>query len=44
MREELAGYDVAKDTIRIVPARPLPAALVKKLVKTCLSIHAAKEG
>ena len=44
MRDALAGYDVAKDTIRIVPERPLTAALVKKLVKTCLALHAAKKG
>ena len=29
----LKGYDVAKGTIRFQPEKPLPAALVRKLVK-----------
>lgn len=32
-RDELAGYDSAKGTIRFEPDKPLPAALVAKLVK-----------
>src|SRR5690349_8180960 len=39
MREELAGYDALKDTIKFTPDRPLPAALVKKLVKTRVALH-----
>lgn len=32
--DELAPYEVNNSTIRFDPARPLPAALVRKLVKT----------
>ena len=32
-RKELEGYDTSKGTIRFQPDRPLPAALVRKLVK-----------
>lgn len=42
MRDELASFDVAKDTIRFTPEEPLPAALVKKLVRRCMALHAAK--
>ena len=37
LRAALEGYDVAKDTIRFSPDRPLPAALVRKIVKTRLA-------
>ncbi|MDQ6622902.1 MAG: DUF1801 domain-containing protein [Verrucomicrobiota bacterium] len=32
--KELAGYELAKGTIRFSPEKPLPAQLVTKLVKT----------
>jgi uncharacterized protein YdhG (YjbR/CyaY superfamily) len=32
-QDELKGYDTGRGTIRFKPDRPLPAALVRKLVK-----------
>jgi uncharacterized protein YdhG (YjbR/CyaY superfamily) len=32
-KDELEGYDTGKGTIRFQPDKPLPAALVRKLVK-----------
>jgi uncharacterized protein YdhG (YjbR/CyaY superfamily) len=32
-RDELVGYDTSKGTIRFAPDKPLPTALVTKLVK-----------
>lgn len=41
--KELAPYDVAKGTIRFPINKPLPAALVRKLVKARLAENAARE-
>ena len=40
-REELTAYDISKGTIRFAPNRPLPVALVRKLVKTRIAEHQA---
>jgi uncharacterized protein YdhG (YjbR/CyaY superfamily) len=39
-RAELEGYDTSKGTIRFQPGRPLPAGLVRKLVKARLAENA----
>ncbi len=41
--EELAGYDTSKGTVRFQPDRPLPVALVRKLVRARLARIAAGE-
>ena len=39
--DELEDYDVSKGTIRFQPANPLPAALVRKLVRARIAKDAA---
>ena len=34
---ELSGYETAKGTIRFAPKKPLPAALIKRIVKARLA-------
>ncbi len=36
LKKELKGYSTSKGTVRFPPERPLPAALVRKLVKARL--------
>ena len=41
-RRELAPYKTSKGTIRFQPDKPLPAALVRKLIKTRLAERNAR--
>ena len=42
--DELEKYDTTKGTIRFPVDEPLPAALVRKLVRARIAQHAAREG
>jgi uncharacterized protein YdhG (YjbR/CyaY superfamily) len=41
MADDLAAFETSKGTIRFTPDRPLPAALVKKIVKRRIAQNAA---
>jgi uncharacterized protein YdhG (YjbR/CyaY superfamily) len=41
-KDDLAPYETSKGTIRFQPERPLPAALVKKLLKARIAANAAR--
>jgi uncharacterized protein YdhG (YjbR/CyaY superfamily) len=42
--KELSSYETSKGTIRFTPEKPLPAALVRKLVRARLAENAGGEG
>jgi hypothetical protein len=43
LKGDLKKYDTSKGTVRFPPDRPLPAALVRKLVKARIAESAARE-
>ncbi len=44
LKVDLKGYDLSKGTIRFQPGKPLPAVLVKKLVKLRIARNVAKSN
>ena len=42
-KDELDGYDTSRGTIRFDPARPLPAVLVRKIVRARLAENLARK-
>jgi uncharacterized protein YdhG (YjbR/CyaY superfamily) len=42
--DDLASYDTGPGTIRFQPDRPLPVALVRKLIKTRMAENAARDA
>jgi uncharacterized protein YdhG (YjbR/CyaY superfamily) len=43
-KDELKGYDTSKGTIRFQADKPLPVALVRKLVKARVAENGARRG
>jgi uncharacterized protein YdhG (YjbR/CyaY superfamily) len=43
-QEELKGYDTSKGTIRFQADKPLPASLVRKLVKARIAENESRGG
>src|SRR5215472_17937105 len=43
-KDEVADYDISKGTIRFPATEPLPAALVRKLVKARIAKNAADQA
>jgi uncharacterized protein YdhG (YjbR/CyaY superfamily) len=43
-KDELKDYDTSKGTIRFRPDKPLPAALVRKLVKARIAANESRAG
>jgi len=41
-KDELDAFETSKGTIRFQPGHPLPATLVRKIVKACVARNAAK--
>ena len=43
-KSEVAGYKTSKGTIQFALGKPLPIALIKRIVKTWVAEHEARKG